>query len=253
MRPGEFCPQQQRVALGALGFSLKRVIGKIGSAVKKTVKGPEGIVRAIVAPITIGPTAIARGATWVAGRAGIPGAAKASDFMRRELDKQAAIVGAEAAIGAVVGGAILAAPAIGAAAATAGSALTTSGVAAGAAAIGKDTALDFAKGVIASKVGGGGGGPPPTSAPVEEVSTVGYGPPPAAQPELRVLKAGMFGGPNSFIAVGGAMALSLIVYALYNTSKRSSAAPAVPPDAPGPLAALSRRRRRRRRHQHTRR
>lgn len=247
MRSDEVCRQMQVADLGALGFSLKSAFKKVGSALKKAVKGPEGVVRAIVAPITIGPTAIARGATWVAGKAGIPGAAKASDFMRKELDKQAAIVGTEAAIGAVVGGAIVAAPAIGAAATAAGSALTTGTVGTvvtgAATAAGKDLIKDAAGNIL--------GGKPqpqvPTDVPVTEVSTTPYGPPlpPGYDPNApRMLKAGMFEGPNLYVTVGGAMALGLIAYALYGTKKPAAAAAAAV--APGPLASLNRSRRSRR-------
>jgi hypothetical protein len=245
MRPDEFCPRQRQVAdLGALGFSFKKVFKKATTAVKKAVSGPTGVVRAVVAPIAIGVTAPLRAATWVADKAGIPGAGQASEYLRKELDKQAAIVGAEAAIGAVVGGAILAAPAVASAASAAGATLSTGTIGTAATAFGKDAAMSIVKGAMNGKPAA------PTDTPVTEVNSTPYGPElPPGYTDPRMLKAGILDGGNLYITVGGAMALGLIAYALYGTKKPAAAA------VPGPLSSLHRTRRRRaaRRSRHARR
>lgn len=238
----EVCPQV--ADLGALGFSFKKVFKKIVKPVQKAVKGPGGIVRILTAPMTIGPTAIARGVTWAGGQAGIKPLGKASNFLRQELDKQAAVVGAEAAIGAVVGGAILAAPAVAGAAGAAASAMGVSAASVGAGlttaatAIGKDAITSMAAGAAKNLIGGKGGAatPPPPDTPTTEVNATPYGPPP---PPPQVLKAGMFDGANLYVAIGGTMAVGLIVYALYGRKPAAAA-------APGPLSSLTRARRRRR-------
>lgn len=136
--------------------SVKKAAKKAKKAVKEAVKGPVGIVRAVVTPLTIGSVAIAKGVTYLGAKTGIDALEKADKIVTSELKKEAAIYGVHVAVGAVIGGGILAAGAAGVGAAgtaavastgTAGAATTGGSLlsAAGAAAAAKAKEIAAAK------------------------------------------------------------------------------------------------------------
>lgn len=122
---------QARGTLGAFDPRAAATLGDLGKIgvkkrVKSAFKGPKGIVRAVVAPVTAGVVVPAAGAAWLASKAA-PNS-KAVDRVRAalkdEAQKELTVLSVHAAVGAAIGGAILAAPV---AASAAGSLATAMG------------------------------------------------------------------------------------------------------------------------------
>lgn len=191
------------------GFSLK----KFARGVKKSFSSPKAalttIGKAVVAPIIVPTAMTVKATTYVAGKTGFKplkkldsatGRVYRGGFMKSTRD----IYATQLAIGAVIGGAIVAAPAIGAAA---GSISTTGAI--------------EAAGVAASLVGGGAAASAssePTTSPAEAVQSAAMtqaagGPSPIADTAKFLAPAGigfLVGGPVGLAAgLGVALAMKL--------------------------------------------